>query len=104
MQTYSGISIHDYAAVKSSDLQRKVGTVLKRIAVGKERLIVEREGYPVAVMLPYPDFEELIHDRTGRQMKAFLEGAGGDEFSEKEVEDDIQKAVNQVRHNNRRKK
>jgi prevent-host-death family protein len=46
-------------AIRSSELQRSVGKVLKRVAVDGESLIVERDGYPVAVMLPYHVYEQI---------------------------------------------
>jgi prevent-host-death family protein len=55
-----------YATIKSTDLQRKTGSVLKRVAVGKERLVIEREGYPIAVILPFEqgpaDTERLLDE------------------------------------------
>ena len=45
--------------IRSSDLQRATGKVLKRVAVDGESLVIERGGYPVAVMLPYQEYEKL---------------------------------------------
>lgn len=48
------------AVVTASELQRASGKVLKRVALGQEHLIVERAGYPVAVMLSYAEYELLL--------------------------------------------
>ena len=47
-------------AIRSSELQRSVGKVLKRVAVDGESLIVERDGYPIAVMVPYHVYEQIV--------------------------------------------
>ncbi len=90
------------ATITSSELQKKVGTILKRVAVDKERLVVEREGYPVAVLLPYPDYEHLVREEAAKKMKKLLSNAGT-EFSNEEVEADVLKAVQEVRHGKRKK-
>ena len=45
--------------IQSSELQRSSGKVLKRVAVDGESLVVERGGYPVAVMVPYREYEQM---------------------------------------------
>ena len=52
------------AVVKASELQRASGKILKRAALGKEHLVVERDGYPVAVMLSYQEYEQLMRERA----------------------------------------
>ncbi len=41
------------AVIQASELYRSGGQVLRRVAINKERLVVERDGYPVAVIVPY---------------------------------------------------
>mgnify|MGYP001451346835 CR=1 FL=1 len=50
--------------ITASDLQRASGSVLKRVALGGEHLIIERAGYPVAVILSYPEYEALMRERA----------------------------------------
>jgi len=38
--------------------------MLKRVALQDEHLVVERDGYPIAVLLSYPEYEELMHLRA----------------------------------------
>jgi PHD/YefM family antitoxin component YafN of YafNO toxin-antitoxin module len=47
-----------------SSLHRAAGKMLKRVALQNEHLVVEREGYPVAVLLSYPEYEELMQLRA----------------------------------------
>jgi prevent-host-death family protein len=45
--------------INASELHRAAGKMLKRVALQDEHLVVERDGYPVAVLLSYPEYEEL---------------------------------------------
>ena len=47
--------------INASELHRAAGKMLKRVALQDEHLVVERDGYPVAVLLSYPEYEELMH-------------------------------------------
>lgn len=47
------------SSITSSTLQQKIGTVLRRVAVDGEHIIVERNGYPVAVLIPVGDYKTL---------------------------------------------
>jgi prevent-host-death family protein len=47
--------------INASELHRAAGKILKRVALQDEHLVVERDGYPVAVLLSYPEYEELMH-------------------------------------------
>lgn len=37
--------------IKASELHRAAGKALKRVAINDKHLVVEREGYPIAVMV-----------------------------------------------------
>lgn len=52
------------ATVTASELQRASGKVLKRVAIGKEHLVVERDGYPVAVIIAFPEYEQMMRERA----------------------------------------
>lgn len=52
------------AVIKASELQRASGKILKRAALGKEHLVVERDGYPIAVMMSYQEYEQLMRERA----------------------------------------
>jgi prevent-host-death family protein len=90
--------------IKASELQRASGKVLKRVANDREHLIVESDGYKVAVLLPYPDYEQLVRVRAAQDLQAFLKEGGGEEFTDEEVMADVLKAVDEVRRARRKKK
>jgi prevent-host-death family protein len=45
------------ATITASQLQRQVGTVLRRVGQQKQHLLIERDGFPVAVIIPVVDYE-----------------------------------------------
>ena len=52
------------AVINASELHRAVGKMLKRAALQDEHLVVERDGYPVAVLLSYSEYENLMRLRA----------------------------------------
>ncbi len=45
--------------VKASEGHRAFGKLLKRVYNSDEHLIVERDGFPVAVMMSYQEYEQF---------------------------------------------
>jgi hypothetical protein len=81
-------------------LQRSSGKVLKRVAQENQHLIVERDGYRVAAIVPYPEYEELMrlraaaaHRQLVRALGERVEQAG---LSEKQLADDLEVVKRQV--------
>ena len=64
------------AIINASELHRAAGKMLKRVALQDEHLVVERDGYPVAVLLSYPEYEELMHLRTVETHQALMRALG----------------------------
>ena len=52
------------AIIKASELHRATSDILKRAVNGKEHLVVESDGYKLAVVLSYPEYEDLIRQRA----------------------------------------
>lgn len=52
------------ATIKATEMHRRLGKLLKRVYESDEHLIVEREGYPVAVLLSYQEYEHLSQALT----------------------------------------
>ena len=86
--------------VTASELQRSSGKILKRVAQENQHLIVERDGYRVAAMVPYPEYEALMrlraaaaHRLLGRTLGARVEQQN---LSEKQLSDDLEAGKSQV--------
>jgi prevent-host-death family protein len=52
----SGMQMIKKSKVNASELHRSAGKLLKRVALQDETLVVERDGYPVAVLMSYPEY------------------------------------------------
>ena len=50
--------------ITASELHRAAGKALKRVALQNESLVVERDGYPIAVLLSYPEYQEFMSLRA----------------------------------------
>lgn len=58
------------AVVRATEVHRNFGDLLKRVFSGREHLIIERDGLPVAVMLPVAEYENLMELAREEQEKA----------------------------------
>jgi prevent-host-death family protein len=50
--------------IKASEGHRTFGQLLKRVYRSDEHLIVERDGYPVAVIMSYQEYEQLSREQA----------------------------------------
>ena len=66
------------AVIKASELQRKSGQVLKRAAKEGVHLVVERDGYPVAVLLSFREYEELMRERAKMSLVESVRSLGAE--------------------------
>ena len=48
--------------IPATELNLRAGNVLRRVAVDREHVIIERSGYPIAVMLPIHDYQRFIKE------------------------------------------
>lgn len=51
-------------SIKASEGHRGFGKLLKRVYGSDEHLIIERDGFPVAVLMSYQEYEKLGHQPT----------------------------------------
>lgn len=89
--------------VNASQLQRASGKILWRVAVQKHHLIVKRDGYPVAAVMPYPDYEALGQLLAQRKLMDFLDRIPPTTKGEDEVDADVLSIIQRVRHGKRKK-
>lgn len=92
--------------IKATELHRATSAVLKRAVNSHEHVVVESDGYKVAVVLPYPDYEELIRQRAKQDLDALLAEPQprNAQFSDDEVMADALQAQREVRQAKRKKK
>ena len=86
--------------VTASELQRSSGKVLRRVAQDNQHLIVERDGYRVAAMLPYPEYEALMRLRASAAHRQLVRALGAraeqQGLTEQALSEDVEAAKRQV--------
>ncbi len=103
--------------VPASQAKNNFGEVIKRVYEKEEVQIIERAGLPVAGIVSMSDVERLYPEkvkalpraavsvkrqRAWRSLMKFLDSVPEVDIPEEEVEADIQKAVDEVRHGKRK--
>ena len=99
------------AVIRASELYRSGGKVLRRVAVGRESLIVESNGYPIVALLPYAEYEafkqeraRLEADKFVAEQRALAQKLGLDQVGDEEAMADALKAVEDTRRGKRKKR
>ena len=64
------------AIIKASEGHRAFGKLLKRVYRSDEHLIVERDGFPVAVLMSYQEYETLSRERALEAFERFSRNLG----------------------------
>ncbi|MHC4260218.1 MAG: type II toxin-antitoxin system Phd/YefM family antitoxin [Planctomycetota bacterium] len=75
--------------VTASEGHRGFGKLLKRVYGSDEHLIIERDGFPVAVMMSYQEYEKLEQLRSEAAFIRFSRGLGQDVGAEGLTEDEL---------------
>jgi prevent-host-death family protein len=98
--------------VPATQAKNNFGEVIKRVYEKEEVQIIERDGVPVAGIVSMSDIERLYPEkmsdlprveasakrqRAVRRLIEIINEPGSEQFSEEEVEADVQKAVDEVR-------
>jgi prevent-host-death family protein len=105
--------------IPASQAKNNFGDMIRRVYEDDEIQVVERDGLPVVGIVTMSDLEKLYPEklkelpqvaasakrqRAAKQLREFLSQGGATEYSEAEVEADVLKAVQEVRHGKRKKK
>ena len=101
--------------VGAREAKNSFGEILRRVYEDDETQIIARSGMPVAAIISISELERFYpekmravpnaktsakNQRAWRNMMSALADMqkGGEKFSEEEVEQDVQRAVQEVRH------
>jgi prevent-host-death family protein len=85
------------SVIQVSELHRTPGRVIRRVAVEKERLVIERGGYPVAVLIPFDEYQsEAVQalDQLSAEVSPQVKAIG---LTEDQVVEDL-RAIRKRRH------
>lgn len=58
---------YQVSAIPSTSLQHHTGEIMRRVGIGGEHLIVERNGFPTVVIIPVQDYKALTNDQNPKQ-------------------------------------
>ena len=86
-----------HSVIQVSELHRTPGQIMRRVAVQKERLVIERAGYPVAVLIPFDEYEteaEQALEKLAADVRPRVKALG---LTEQQVVDDI-RAIRKRHH------
>jgi len=86
-----------HSVIQVSELHRTPGQIMRRVAVEKERLVIERAGYPVAVLIPFDEYEteaEQALEKLAAEVSPRVKALG---LTEQQLVDDI-RAIRKRRH------
>ena len=86
-----------HSVIQVSELHRTPGQVLRRVAVEKERVVIERGGYPVAVMIPFDEYEteaEQALAQLNEELSPRFKALG---LTEEQIVDEL-RAIRKGRH------
>lgn len=64
------------AVLQITDLHRRLGQVIRRVALSNEHFVVEKGGLPVAVLMSFNEYERLMRDIKDRQHKELVRALG----------------------------
>ena len=53
--------------IPATELNLRAGNVLRRVAVDRQHIIIQRSGYPIAVMIPFHDYQSYFEKQDTPQ-------------------------------------
>ncbi len=79
--------------INATEGHRSFGKLLKRLYRSDEHIVVERDGFPVAVFMSYEEYERLIGERALAAFKRFSSGLGQEAEQQGLTEEQLVEAV-----------
>lgn len=92
--------------MKASDVRQQWSQLINKVFRNQTRVVVEKSGIPVAAVISAEDLERLTKLEEQREQNFAILDEIGEKFKDVpvyEVEQEVSKALRQVRVENRRK-
>jgi prevent-host-death family protein len=86
------------AVIKASEGHRAFGKLLRRVYRSDEHLIVERDGFPVAVLLSFQEYEKLRREKALAAFEEFSREFGREIESRGPTEEGVVQEVEKAKH------
>jgi len=83
--------------INASELHRAAGKALKRVALNDEHLVIERDGYPVAVMLSYQEYDILMRERASKLLRQLTRSLGEEAERQGLTEDKLMEELEETK-------
>jgi prevent-host-death family protein len=62
--------------IRVTELHRRLGQIIRRVALSDEHFVIEKGGLPVVVLLSMPEYERLVRDRKLVEFERFARAVG----------------------------
>jgi prevent-host-death family protein len=85
------------AVIKASEGHRAFGKLLKRAYCSDEHLIVERDGFPVAVLMSYQEYEKLTRQQAMAALEQFSRDLGREAERQELTEEQLFEETREVK-------
>ena len=85
------------AVIKASEGHLAFGKLLKRVYNSDEHLIVERDGFPVAVMMSYQEYEKMVRERALAVHRQLVRAVGQEAERQGLTEEKLFQELNEAR-------
>ena len=83
--------------VAASEGHRKFGQLLKRVYNSDEHLVVERDGFPVAVLLSYQEYLALSRQRAAEDLQALTKSVSSEADEQGLMEEQLLAELKELR-------
>lgn len=83
--------------IGAKDARAKFAELLGRVGFGREEIVIERSGKPMAALIPMDVYEQMVAEREARFAIAERIQAKQPALSSEQVEADVASALEQVR-------
>lgn len=93
--------------MKASDVRQQWSQLLNKVFRSQARVVVERSGIPVAAVISAEDLERFKRLEEQRERNFAILDEIGEKFKDisiQEIEQEVSKALRQVRTGNRKKR
>lgn len=67
--------MHISQTISATELNRRSGEILKKVAIDGQHVLIERDGYPLAILLPIRDYRKLVGGVDGNLSESEEVGA-----------------------------
>ena len=83
--------------IKASEGHRAFGRLLRQVYRSDDRLIVERDGFPVAVLMSYQEYEKMRREQALEAFERFSRPLGREVEEQRLSEDQLLAELKQSR-------